>query len=83
VINVSVTTAWYVLRLRMNERPPVWWVAANILNKQAGTADKEWSFSFGIGQVAKKFLPYKLLCYEMFTQKSSDLDGYLVRAGSG
>jgi hypothetical protein len=31
---VSVTTAWRVLSLRMEERPPVWKVALNILNKQ-------------------------------------------------
>jgi hypothetical protein len=30
---VPVTTAWRVLRLRMGERPPIWRVAANILNK--------------------------------------------------
>ena len=35
-----VTTAWRVLRLRMEERPPIWRVAANILNKQLRTGDK-------------------------------------------
>jgi len=40
---VSVTTAWRVLRLRMEERPPIWKVAVTILNKQLGTADKGWS----------------------------------------
>jgi len=28
-------------------RPPIWTVAANILNKQSRTADKGWSFGFG------------------------------------
>ena len=37
---VPVTTAWRVLRLRMEERPPIWWVAANKLNKQSWTADE-------------------------------------------
>jgi len=32
---VPVTTAWRVLRLRMEEWPPIWRVAANILNKQS------------------------------------------------
>jgi len=32
----SVTTAWRVLRLRMEEWPPIWKVAATILNKQLG-----------------------------------------------
>ena len=31
---VPVTTAWRVLRLRIEERPPIWRVAANKLNKQ-------------------------------------------------
>ena len=30
---VPVTTAWRILRLRMEERPPIWRQAANILNK--------------------------------------------------
>ena len=33
---IHVTTAWRVLRLRMEERPPIWRVAANILNKRQG-----------------------------------------------
>jgi hypothetical protein len=34
------TMAWLVLRLWMVELPPIWRVAANILNKQSQTADK-------------------------------------------
>ena len=48
---VPVTTAWRVLRLLMEERPPVWRVAANILNKQLWAADKGWSFSLGFDEV--------------------------------
>jgi len=47
---VPVTTAWRVLRLRMEERPPIWRVAANILNEQSRTADNGWHFSFGVGR---------------------------------
>jgi hypothetical protein len=47
---VRVTTAWRFLRLRMEERPPMWRVAANILNKQSRTADKGWSSSLGVGR---------------------------------
>jgi len=36
------------LLLWMEERPPVWRVTANILNKQSQTADKGWSSSLGI-----------------------------------
>ena len=35
VIWVPVTTAWRVLRLLMEERPLIWRVTANILNKQS------------------------------------------------
>ena len=48
---VPLTTAWRVLRLRMEERPPIWRVAANILNKQWRTALKGWSFILVFGQV--------------------------------
>ena len=53
---VRVTTAWCVLMLWIEERPPIWRVASNILNKQSQTADKAWSYSFGVGRGAKKNL---------------------------
>ena len=37
---VPVTTAWRVLWLLMEGRPPIWRVAANISNKRSRTADK-------------------------------------------
>ena len=49
---VPVTMAWCFLRLWMEERPPIWRVAANILNKQSRTADKGWSSSLEVGQGA-------------------------------
>ena len=42
-----VTTAWRVLRFRMEERPSILRVVANILNKHWRTADKGWSYSLG------------------------------------
>jgi hypothetical protein len=54
---VPVTTAWRVLRLRMEERPAVWMAAANIWNKQSRTADKGWSSSLGVGRGANNFSP--------------------------
>ena len=54
---LPVTTAWRVLRLRMEEQPPIWRVAANILNKQSRTADKEWSSSLGVGRGANNPSP--------------------------
>ena len=46
---VTVTTACRVLRLQMEEWPPIWRVAANVLNKQSRTADKRWSSGLGVG----------------------------------
>jgi hypothetical protein len=54
---VPVTTAWRVLRLRMEERPPIWRVAVNNLNKQPWTADEGWSSSLGVGRGANNPSP--------------------------
>ena len=48
---VPITTAWRVLGLRMEERPPIWRVAVNKLNKQPRTADEGWSSSLGLEEV--------------------------------
>jgi len=61
---VPVTTAWRVLRLRMEELPPIWRVAANILNKQSRTADKGWSSSLGVGRDAETPRRKKVPCCE-------------------
>jgi hypothetical protein len=62
-----VTTAWRVLKLRVEEPTPKLRVAANILNKQLQTAYKGWSSSLGLGKVLttphNKIMP----CYEPFT----------------
>ena len=52
VERVADTTAWCVVKLRMEDRPPVWGIAANILNKQSRTADRGWSSNVGIGRGA-------------------------------
>ena len=54
---VPVTTAWRVLRLRMEKRPPIWRVPANKSNKQSRTADKGWSSSLGVGRGANNSSP--------------------------
>jgi len=46
---VPDTTAWHILRLRIEEPPPIWKVAANILNKQSRRANKVWYSSLGVG----------------------------------
>ena len=54
---VPVTTAWRVLGLRMEERPPIWRVAVNKWNKQPRTADEGWSSSLGVGRGANNPSP--------------------------
>ena len=56
---VPVNTTWRVLRLRMEKRPPIWRVAANILNKQSRRADKGWSSSLEVGRGANNGSPSK------------------------
>jgi len=59
VISGTVTKAWRVLGLRMEEWPPIWKVAATILNKQSRTADMGLPSSLGDGQGANNSLPQK------------------------
>ena len=47
---VPVNTVWRVRCLRLEERPPVWKVTANTLNKQSRTADKGSSSNLGVGR---------------------------------
>jgi len=54
---VPVTRAWHILRLQMEERPPIWRVAVNILNKQLRTADKGRSSSLGAERGANNSSP--------------------------
>ena len=54
---VPVTTTWRVLRFRMEEGPPIWRVAADILNKQSRTADRGWFSSLGVGRGANNPSP--------------------------
>jgi len=57
---VSVTTAWRILRLWMEEWPPIWRVAVNILNKQLQAAYKWWFSSLRVGQSGDISVPSKL-----------------------
>jgi len=66
---VPVTTAWRVLGLRMEERPPIWRVAANILNKQSRTAEKRGLPAWGLGEVLTTPHCKNTYCYEIFIQK--------------
>jgi hypothetical protein len=44
----------------MEERPPIWRVAANIPNKQTQTTEKGWSSSLWVGRGASNSFPSKL-----------------------
>jgi len=59
--------AWRVLRLRMEERFPIWTVAANILNKQPRTAEKGGSPALGLGEVLTPPHLQNVSCYGMLT----------------
>jgi hypothetical protein len=48
---VPVTTAWRVLRLRMEKRSPLWRVAANMLNKQSGQPTRSSPPAWEFGEV--------------------------------
>jgi hypothetical protein len=71
---VPVTTAWRVLKLRMEERPPIWRVATNILNKQSRTVDKVWFSSLGLWRGANNASPSKKKpCYVTLTRRGRAL----------
>jgi hypothetical protein len=57
----------------MEERPPIWRVAANILNKQSQPADKRRSSSLGVKVLTNPHCN-KMPCYETFTAVSGFLD---------
>jgi len=52
-----VTKEWHIFRLWMEERPPIWRVDVNILNKQSRTVNKTWSSKLGVGRGAENSSP--------------------------
>jgi len=70
---VPFTTAWRVLRLRMEERYPIWRVAANILIS-LGQPTRGGPPVWGLGEVLTTRHRKNLSWYEPFTKKASDLD---------
>ena len=61
---VPVTTTWHVFRLRMEERPPIWRVAANISNQQSTRGGPP---AWGLGEVITTPHRKNTASYEMFT----------------
>ena len=67
---VPVTKTWPVLRLRMEKRPQIWRVAANILNKKSWTADTGSPPAWGLGDVLTTPHYQNVSCYDMVTKKA-------------
>jgi hypothetical protein len=51
----QITTAWRLLRLRVEETAPDLGVAENMLNNESLTVNKGWSFRLGVKSGAKNF----------------------------
>jgi len=56
-----------VLRLRVEERSPIWRVAANILTKQYRTAERNGSLVWDLVEMLTSPYLKKSPCYETFT----------------
>jgi hypothetical protein len=77
---VPVNTARRVTWLRMEERPPIWRVASNILVKQSQVADMAWSSSLGFGRSANNSSTRKRIFVTKYSQtKPRTWTGPLVR----
>jgi hypothetical protein len=58
----------------MEERPPIWRVAANVLNNSHGQTTRGGPAGWGLGE--RLITPHreKYLCYEIFTDEASNMD---------
>jgi len=65
---VPVTTARRVLSFWTEERPPIWKVGANILNKQSRTAEGGSHPALGLGDMLTAPHHKNVSCYEPFTK---------------
>jgi len=65
---IPVTKVWRVLRLVMEERSPIWRVAANMFNKQSRTANKGGPPALESGEVLTTPRRKNVSCYESCTQ---------------
>jgi len=58
----------------MEERPPIWRVAANILNNSSGELTGGCPPAWWLGEVLTTPHRKKVSYYEIFTKNASDLD---------
>jgi hypothetical protein len=79
---VPVTTAWRVLSLQMEERPPIWRVAVNKLNKQPRQPTRGGPPAWGLGKVITNPLRKKRMLrithVEMFPLETKQSGGKLL-----
>ena len=76
---VPVTTVWRVLRLRIEERPLIWRVAANKFNKHSRTADNGWSPGLGVRRGANSSSPSEILLRNTHGRDASSGDKTIRR----
>jgi len=57
----------------VQERSPIWRVAANILNKHSWTATRGGPPAWGLGEVLTTPHHKNVSCYELFTKNALDL----------
>ena len=57
---VPITAAWHVLRLRVEERPPIWRVAANVLIGSREQATRGGPLALRLGEVLTNPRPNNL-----------------------
>jgi len=55
----------------MEEQPPIWRIAVNILNKQSQTADRGGPPAWGLGEVVTTPHRENVSCYKIFIDTSS------------
>ena len=63
----------------MEERPPIWRIGANTVNKQSLTAEKGWSSRLGVGRGAKTPHRKKYLVIKCSNRKPRTWTDTLVR----
>ena len=76
---VPVTRACSVLRLRMEERTPIWRVAANILNKQRGQQTRGGPPAWRLGEVLITPHSKNVSCYVILARRDASSGDKTIR----
>ena len=66
---VCVYMAWRVLTLRMEEQPPVWRVAVNIMNNPSQTSESGGPPAWGLSELITTPHCKNMSWYEFFTEQ--------------